>query len=118
MIKFLFDCKLLLLIDILEHGATINAQRYVGTVKSGIMSKRLGMLIESIMQLQDNARPHASEVVSNTLQKVLWDAVTHPPYSQISHHAISIFLEPGRNTSVAVYLLRMKSCTSRYNRGS
>ncbi|XP_023213374.1 histone-lysine N-methyltransferase SETMAR-like [Centruroides sculpturatus] len=81
---FFFDYKGPLLIDFLEHGATINAQQYMETLqklKHAFKSKHPGMLTDNIILLQDNAYPHVAKVVSTMLQKFRWEALTHPPYS-------------------------------------
>ncbi|PNF29904.1 hypothetical protein B7P43_G07269, partial [Cryptotermes secundus] len=80
MMTFFFDCKGPLLVEFLEHGATISAQRCDDTLRA-IKSKRPGMLSNGIVLLHDNARSHTANSVRNTLQRSGWEVLQHPPYS-------------------------------------
>ena len=45
------------------------------------MSKRPGMLLDGIILLHDNARPHTVNLVRDKLERSGWETVQHPPYS-------------------------------------
>ncbi|PNF38204.1 hypothetical protein B7P43_G13464 [Cryptotermes secundus] len=67
-----------------HHFETINAQRYEDTLQKlrhAIKSKRPGMLSNGISLLHYNARPHTANSVRNTLQRLGWEVLHHPPYS-------------------------------------
>ncbi|GBN85421.1 Mariner Mos1 transposase [Araneus ventricosus] len=84
MISFLFDHEGPLLVELLERGTTINAQRYQATlqnVKRAINSKWIGMLSNSVILLHDNARPHTANAGKTSLQQFQRETLEHPPYS-------------------------------------
>ena len=74
---------------ILEHyqgrGSTINSARYnemlIDRLKPEIRSKRRGQLSKGIVLLHDNAHPHTVAHTVETLQKLKFEALAHPPYS-------------------------------------
>jgi histone-lysine N-methyltransferase SETMAR len=39
------------------------------------------MFVAGVLILHDNARPHASDAVSEILEKYGWQVLPHPPYS-------------------------------------
>jgi hypothetical protein len=50
-----------LLVDFMERGTTINAERYCETLtklRRAIQNRRRGMLSTGVVFLHDNARPH------------------------------------------------------------
>ncbi len=70
MMSFFFYHKGPLLVEFLERGTTINAQRYQATLQNlrgAIKSKRPGMLSNGVILLHDNARPHTANAVQMTL---------------------------------------------------
>ncbi|PNF40213.1 hypothetical protein B7P43_G08284 [Cryptotermes secundus] len=84
MMTFFFDSKGPLLVEFLEHGTTVSAQRYEDTLQKlrrAIKSKCPGMLSNGIIIPHDNARPHTANSVRNTLQRFGWEVLQHPPYS-------------------------------------
>ncbi|GBN97011.1 hypothetical protein AVEN_178452-1 [Araneus ventricosus] len=73
-----------LLIDWLQRGATVNAERYCNTLlrlKQIIKNKRRDKLSNGIVHLQDNARPHVAKKTLELLEKFRWEVLQHPPCS-------------------------------------
>ena len=74
---------------ILEHyqdrGSIVNSARYsemlIDRLKPEIRSKRRGQLSKGIVLLHDNACPHTATHTVETLQKLKFEALAHPPYS-------------------------------------
>lgn len=68
-----------------KQGQTINAAYYSSLltekVKPAYKSKRRTKSIRGIRLLHDNARPHTAILTRNTLEKLHWDVLPHPPYS-------------------------------------
>lgn len=68
-----------------ERGTTINSVRYsemlTDRLKPAIRSKRRGLLSEGVVLLHDNARPHTAVHTAETLQKLKFKVLDHPPYS-------------------------------------
>ncbi|PNF14668.1 hypothetical protein B7P43_G11440 [Cryptotermes secundus] len=81
MMTFFFDCKGPLLVEFLEHGATISAQRYEDTLQKlrrAIKSERPGMLSNGIILLHDNARPNTANCEQYATDIWLGGASTSP----------------------------------------
>jgi [histone H3]-lysine36 N-dimethyltransferase SETMAR len=79
-----WDRKGVILIEFLERGATINAERYCQTLtnlRRTIQNKRRGKLSSKIVLLHDNARPHTANRTQGTLNDFKWEIFPHPPYS-------------------------------------
>lgn len=79
-----WDKKGILLIDFLEHGETINADKYCETLRKlrrAIQNKRRGLLSSGVVLLHDNARPHTAAATGQLLDRFRWDIFDHPPYS-------------------------------------
>jgi histone-lysine N-methyltransferase SETMAR len=73
-----------LLVDFMERGTTINAERYCETLtklRRAIQNRRCGMLSAGVVFLHDNARPHTARRTLTELQKFNWQVLDHPPYS-------------------------------------
>ena len=84
MVTFFFDQDGPLLIDFLQRGITVNAQRYsqiLTTLRQAIKSKRLGKLTRGVILLHDNVKPHAANTIPAFLQKLKWEVLGHPTYS-------------------------------------
>ena len=68
-----------------ERGTTINSARYsemlTDRLKPAIRSKRRGLLSKSVVLLHDNAHPHTAAHTAETLRKLKFDVMAHPPYS-------------------------------------
>lgn len=74
----------MLLVDYLERGNTINAQRYCEVLKklrSAIKRKRPHLLSKGVLLMHDNARPHSARQTQDLLGQFNWDIFPHPPYS-------------------------------------
>uniref|UniRef100_A0A0A9YJU3 Mariner Mos1 transposase n=2 Tax=Lygus hesperus TaxID=30085 RepID=A0A0A9YJU3_LYGHE len=79
-----WDNQGILLIDNLERGTTINADRYcevLEKLRAAIKRKRPGKLSKKVLFFHDNARPHSANVTKELLRKFDWDIFPHPPYS-------------------------------------
>jgi histone-lysine N-methyltransferase SETMAR len=79
-----WDSKGVLYVDFLTQHRTINAQYYSalleGPVKAAIRNKRKRAQT-SVSFLQDNTRPHMATRTMETIQKLKWNVLAHPPYS-------------------------------------
>jgi len=68
-----------------ERGSTVNCVHYseilIDKLKPEIQSKRPGQLLKGIVLLHDNARPHTAAHTVETLQKLKFQVLVHPPYS-------------------------------------
>ncbi|GFT93066.1 histone-lysine N-methyltransferase SETMAR [Trichonephila clavipes] len=72
MMSLFFDHKDPLLVEFLKQGTTINAERYQTTLQNlrrAIRSRRLGMLSNGVILLQDNALSHKANALKTTLQQ-------------------------------------------------
>lgn len=79
-----WDFQGVLLIDFLPNGQTINANRYIMTLKRlkrAVRRKRPGLQDEQILLQHDNARPHAALRTQEAINKLGWTILPHPPYS-------------------------------------
>jgi histone-lysine N-methyltransferase SETMAR len=68
-----------------EKGSTNNSARYsempTEELKPKLRIKRRGLLSKGVVILHDNARPHTSAHTVDTLQKLRFEVLKHPPYS-------------------------------------
>ena len=84
MTTFFWDWQGVINVDFLTDARTVNAAYYsdllATDVKEKIRSKRKtgGKLVA---YLQDNARPHTAKTTMETLRKLKWNLLTHPPCS-------------------------------------
>ena len=84
MLTFFFDQDGQLLIDFLQRGTTVNAQRYLQTftiLHQAIKSKRPGKLTRGVILLHGNTRPHTANTITALSHKFKWEVLGHPPYS-------------------------------------
>jgi len=71
-----------LLLEWLETGGTVNANRFCDTLrklKTAVKNRRRGLLSKGVILLQDNARPHVAKVCKDLMQHLRWEVVHHPP---------------------------------------
>ena len=68
-----------------ERGTTINSALYsemlIDRLQSAIRRKRRGLLSKDIVLLHDNVRPHTAVHTVETLRKLKFEVMAHPPYS-------------------------------------
>jgi len=80
-----WDAQGILLIEFLSKNETINADRYIETLKKlkeKIRFKRRGQLRSgNVKLLHDNATPHSAGKTKAWLEKYKWEVLEHPPYS-------------------------------------
>ena len=100
MLTVLWDSRGPILEHYQERGSTINSVRYsemlIDRLKPEIGSKRRGQLSKGVVLLHDNARPHIAAHTAETLQKLMFVLLAHPPYSPDlapSHHHLFSPLE-------------------------
>ena len=84
MLTCFFDENGPLMLEWLETGGTVNANRFCDTLcklKTAIKNHRRGLLSKGVILLQDNARPHVAKVCKDLTQHFRWEILHHPPYS-------------------------------------
>ena len=68
-----------------ERGTTINSAWYsemlTDRLKPAIRSRRRGLLSKDVVLLHDNAHPHTAAHTAETLRKLKFEVIAHPPYS-------------------------------------
>jgi histone-lysine N-methyltransferase SETMAR len=66
----------------MEHGQTVNSERYSAMLKEklklAIHSKRRGLLSKTMLLHHNNARPHAATTTIETTQKLNFKLLPHP----------------------------------------
>jgi histone-lysine N-methyltransferase SETMAR len=84
MATFFWDWQGVIHVDFLSDARTVNAAYYsdlLATVmKEKIRSKRKTGG-KRVAFLQDKSRPHTAKTTMETLRKLKWNLLTHPPYS-------------------------------------
>ena len=83
MCTIFWDSQGVILVDVLEPGATVNSERYKQTLtklKSRISRVRPEKKTNFYLQ-HDNARPHTSFVTTQLIAAFGWTVLPHPPYS-------------------------------------
>jgi histone-lysine N-methyltransferase SETMAR len=80
-----WDCKGIILVDILPYGQTITALYYsalLDKLKVAVQQKRRRNTANGFLHLlHDNARPHTALITVNKLNEMGLNIVPHPPYS-------------------------------------
>ena len=69
----------------LQDHRTINSQYYsdmiANKVKPALKKKCPGWQSKGVILLHDNARPHTAKLTLETIKKLGWEILPHPPYS-------------------------------------
>lgn len=82
MLTFFFNFTGPLLLAFPKDGTTKKLNKEtLQKLRHAITSERLGMLLNGVIRLNGNARPHTAIVVRNTIQGFGWEMLKHPPYS-------------------------------------
>jgi [histone H3]-lysine36 N-dimethyltransferase SETMAR len=85
MLTVFWDSQGPILEHYMEQGTTVNSARYsemlIDELKPAIRSKRRGVLSKGVLLLHDNARPHTAAHTVETIQKLKFEVLDHPPYS-------------------------------------
>jgi histone-lysine N-methyltransferase SETMAR len=79
-----WDCEVVILIDVLPRGQTINSDVYVETLKKLKKHFRKFRPHKDVTKMflhHDNARPHTSLHTREAITKLQWTVLPHPPYS-------------------------------------
>uniref|UniRef100_A0A5S6Q2P9 Mos1 transposase HTH domain-containing protein n=1 Tax=Trichuris muris TaxID=70415 RepID=A0A5S6Q2P9_TRIMR len=80
----LWDADGILLIDYMQHGATITGTYYENLrhqLRDTVEEKRRGKLSRKVLLLHDNAPAHRSKVSLAAIQECGFGQTNHPPYS-------------------------------------
>ena len=82
-----WDCKGVVLMDVLPCGQAMNAQHYcelLDKLSIAVMEKRRRRMADGFLYLQqDNARPHTARITTEKLQSLKLNVIPHPPTRQI-----------------------------------
>ena len=79
-----WDMQGILSIDWLPEKTTINSDYYIQELedlREAIKRKRRGKLSRGVLLQHDNARPHVSKQTKETIHRLGFECVPHPPYS-------------------------------------
>ena len=77
-----WDMTGVILIEYLERGHTINADRYCATLtklREAILRKRPGLPSKGVILRHDDARSHTIRQTQELLQMLKWEVWNHPP---------------------------------------
>ena len=75
------EIQVLIMIDYLEQGRTINGTYNANKLRQEIARKRQGKLTRSVLLLQDNDPAHSSQVAMTAATECGFKILPHPPYS-------------------------------------
>jgi len=85
MLTVFWDSQEPILEQYMEEGVTVTSVNYCSMLRnelrSAIRSKRRGKLIQGVLPLHDNARPHTAHLTINTIRQLNWEVPEHPAYS-------------------------------------
>ena len=77
-----WDAQGIILLYILEPGATVNSERYIKTsIKLKVRIARTRSKKKTFFLQHDNARPQASLKTTECVANFGWTVLPHPPYS-------------------------------------
>ena len=79
-----WDAKGILLLDILEPGHTVKANRYCQTLDElieAVRRKRPGRLTSGVLLQHDNATPHTANATQDWIRRFGWEVLPHPSHS-------------------------------------
>ena len=71
----------------LTRRETVNNERYCESLQKlrlAVQNKWCGMLIDGVVLLHDNVRPHTDRWSTHLLQEISWETFNHPLYSLAS----------------------------------
>ncbi|GFR90994.1 histone-lysine N-methyltransferase SETMAR [Elysia marginata] len=78
-----WDIQRVILVDFLSRGETVKSDSYIDTLiklRARILRVRPDIDIESVLLLQDNARPHTGIRTRETIASFWWSTLTHQSY--------------------------------------
>jgi histone-lysine N-methyltransferase SETMAR len=84
MVAIFWDCDVVILVDMIPRGATINSEAYINTLKKNkkrFRRVRPGKNPAEMLLQHDNARPHTSLRTREHITKMGWTVLPHSPYS-------------------------------------
>jgi len=84
MMIFAYDCKGVIMTDGVPSGTTVTAAYYcqfLQKLRRKMHANRPDLLVNGILILRDNERPHNGKVVRELLDRYSWEVLPHPPYS-------------------------------------
>lgn len=64
-----------------EHVTATTYCTVLQNLRQAIRRKRPGLLSQGLLLLHDNARPHTALASQETIRKMNWEVLPHPPYS-------------------------------------
>jgi len=80
-----WDCRGVIMFEVLEEGQTVNADLYceqLDKLHSKLKIKRSRLVNRNeLIILHDNAKPHSAKKTSNKLRELGYEVLPHPPYS-------------------------------------
>ena len=77
-----WDSVVVVLVDFMSKGATINSDVYIDTLeklKARIQKVRPALKMSKILLQHDNARPHTSLKTRKVISSFGWTTISHPP---------------------------------------
>ena len=80
MTSIFWDCKVVIVLDYLEEGRTINGAYYAELkwLRQDLVKKRRGQLNRGVLFLQDTAPAQSSQVA---MAKLSFEVLSYSPYS-------------------------------------
>jgi histone-lysine N-methyltransferase SETMAR len=84
MVTVFWDCKGVILVDMMSGGATINSEAYINTLnklKKRFRRVRPGKDPAEMLLQHDSSRPHTNLRTREHITKMGWTVLPHLPYS-------------------------------------